>query len=323
MADEGARSLRSQFPRHLEIPVLLALSAVLLPLGLMVPTLNLSKLAGVSGSTYSIITGIYNLAQSGNPFLALLIFTFSLVFPILKLTVLIVLWFHGMKPERREQTLRVLRVLGKWSMLDVFVIVALVGAIQFGVLAEATPRVGIYLFSTAVLTCILVTLLESRLAQGPERRVGAGGPQSLAALPVALLALLLLGAGLFLPLLETKKWVFWSQDFSVLGAVGDMFRKGHYGLSAMVLVFVILVPLGKLLGQVVSLGFHRKGSTPGGLAGRLGFLDPWMMIDVFSLGVLVVAVQLGGIADVSPLPGLACFLAAVFLSASLSWIVKP
>jgi uncharacterized paraquat-inducible protein A len=46
------------------------------------------------------------------------------------------------------------------------------------------------------------------------------------------------------------------------------------------------------------------------------------MIDVFALGVLIVAVQLGGIADVSPRAGLGCFLAAVFLSASTSWIIR-
>src|SRR3979409_1616484 len=98
MTDERGQSLRKQFPGHPEIPILLALSAVLLPLGLLVPTLTLSKLAGISGSTYSIVTGILSLAHHGNALLALLLFTFSLVFPILKLTMLIVLWFHGMKP---------------------------------------------------------------------------------------------------------------------------------------------------------------------------------------------------------------------------------
>src|SRR5258706_3531578 len=110
MTEAGARSLRSQFPRRLEIPALLALSAVLLPLGIMLPTVTLSTMAGISGSTYSVITGILGLARDGNVFLALLIFTFSLIFPLLKLTMLIVIWFHGMKPDRREQALHALRV---------------------------------------------------------------------------------------------------------------------------------------------------------------------------------------------------------------------
>ena len=207
-------------------------------------------------------------------------------------------------------------------MLDVFVVVALVGAIQFGFLATATPRIGIYLYSGATLSSLLVTFLESGLAHGPGKSDRAQGLQSLAALPIALLALLLLGAGLALPLLETKKWLFWTQDFSILGAVTDLFRRGHYALPGMIVLFVILAPLGKLLGQMVLLFLRQKGTKPGMLAQTLEIVDKWMMIDVFALGVLIVTVQLGGIADVSPRPGMGCFLAAVVLSSSLSWVIK-
>jgi paraquat-inducible protein A len=322
MAGKEGGSLRSRFPRRLEIPILLAASAILLPLGLALPTVTLSTMAGISGSTYSVITGIVELARDGNLFLALLIFTFSLIFPIIKLAMLVVIWCHGMNPERREQALHALRVLGKWSMLDVFVVVALVGAIQFGMLATATPRIGIYLFSAAILSCMLVTVLESRRAHGPEKIDRSQGSQTLAALPIALLALLLLGAGLFLPLMEMQKLLFWSRDFSILGAVADMFRNGQYALTGMIVLFVIIAPLGKLLGQILLLFLRRGGPKQGRLARTLEIVDKWMMIDVFALGVLVVAVQLGGLADVSPRPGLGCFLAAVFLSASLSWVIK-
>jgi uncharacterized paraquat-inducible protein A len=125
-----------------------------------------------------------------------------------------------------------------------------------------------------------------------------------------------------LPLLETKKWIFWSQDFSVLGAVGGMAREGQYALTGMVVLFVIVAPLGKLLGQILLLFLRRSGPKHETLIRSLESLDKWMMIDVFALGVLIVAVQLGGIAQVTPRPGLGCFLAAVFLSASVSWIIR-
>jgi len=218
MSAERGRSLRAQFPKRHEIPALLAVGAVLLPLGLTLPTVTLSAMAGISGATYSVITGALNLAKGGNVLLALLIFTFSLMFPILKLGRLSAVWFHGMEPDRRERALHALRILGKWSMLDVFVAVSLVGAIQFGFLATATPRIGIYLFSTAVL--------------------------------------------------------------------------------------------------------RRSGPKHAALVRTLEEVDKWIMIDVFALGVLIVAVQLGGIADVSPPPGLGCFLASVILSASESWLIR-
>jgi paraquat-inducible protein A len=322
MTEARGRSLRSQFPRRQEIPLLLAAAAILLPLGLVLPTVTLSTMAGISGSTYSVITGILKLAQDGNVFLALLIFTFSLVFPIVKLAMLAVIWFHGMEPDRRERALHALRVLGKWSMLDVFVVSALVGAIQFGLLATATPKIGIYLFSAAILCCMIATFLESRLAHGPEKADRARASHSLAALPIVLLALLLLGAGLALPLMEMKKWIFWSRDFSILGAVAEMVREGQYALMAMIVLFVIVAPLGKLLGQILVLILRRGEARQGTLVRTLEIVDKWMMIDVFALGVLIVAVQLGGMADVSPRPGLGCLMGAVFLSSSLSWIIK-
>jgi len=322
MSEERGRSLRAQFPKRIDIPILLAASAVLLPLGLMLPTVTLSKMAGISGATYSVITGILNLAQGGNVLLALLIFTFSLIFPIVKLGMLVVIWFHAMEPDRRDRALHALRVLGKWSMLDVFVVVALVGAIQFGFLATATPRIGIYLFSGAILSCMVTTFLESRLAFSSEKPDRAQGSHSLTALPIAILALLLLGAGLFLPLMEMKKWLFWRQDFSILGAVEGMAREGQYALAGMVVLFVIVAPVGKLLGQILLLFLRRSGPKHAALIRTIELVDKWMMIDVFALGVAIVAVQLGGLADVSPRPGFACFLAAVFLSATLSWVIR-
>jgi len=318
----NVKSLREEHPRRYEVPLLLAGTVVLLPLGLVLPVLTLSKLGGASQTTFSVVTGILDLARSGNVFLALLIFTFSLVFPITKLTMLIGIWFRRIAPDRRDEALHALDVLGKWSMLDVFVVASLVGAIQIGLLATATPRVGIYLFSGAVLSCMVVTILESRLVHGRVKAKPVQGPQSLAALPIALLALGLLGAGWELPLMEVRKWLFWSRDYSLLAAVGRMFREGHYGLAALISLFVILAPMIKLLGQIGLLFLRRTGEKARRLSVILEQLDKWMMIDVFSLALVVVVVKIGALADVSPRAGLGCLLAGVFLSASLSWIQK-
>jgi paraquat-inducible protein A len=316
------KSLREEYPGRRDVPLLLAAAGVLLPLGLTLPTLTLSKIGGASESTFSVVTGIIDLARGGNVFLALLIFTFSLVFPMVKLTMLIAIWFRRIAPDRREEALHALKVLGKWSMLDVFVVASLVGSLQIGFLATATPRIGIYLFSGAALSSMVATVLESRLAHGREKTAERQGPRSLAALPIALLALVLLGAGLELPLMEVKKWIFWSRDYSVLAAVARMFREGHYGLAGIITLFVILAPLAKLLGQILLLFLRRTGEKQRRLSGMLEQLDKWMMIDVFALGLVVVVVKIGAIADVSPRSGLGCFLGGVFLSASLSWIHK-
>jgi paraquat-inducible protein A len=91
LTEEEGLSLRIAFPRRLDIPTLLAACTILLPLGLSLPTVTLSKMAGITDTDFSVITGILKLARDGNAFLALVIFSFSLVFPAIKLTRLVVI----------------------------------------------------------------------------------------------------------------------------------------------------------------------------------------------------------------------------------------
>jgi paraquat-inducible protein A len=56
--------------------------------------------------------------------------------------------------------------LGKWSMVDVFVVALLVAAIQVSIITNVAIHAGIYVFSGAVLASIaLLHLLERALAK--------------------------------------------------------------------------------------------------------------------------------------------------------------
>lgn len=207
-------------------------------------------------------------------------------------------------------------------MLDVFVVAVFVGILQFGFLASASPQVGIYLFSAAVLLSMIVTIVQSRLARvkedGPAPMHGPG----MASLPAALLSMLLLGAGLVLPLMEAEKWLFWNRDYSVVTATLAMAKEGDYVLALVVAVFVAILPLAMLAGQVMLVVLPASKGRAGGLGLFLRHLSKWTMVDVFALGLLIVLVQIGGIADVSPRLGLACFLGGALLSVLTTWLMK-
>jgi len=47
---------------------------------------------------------------------------FLIVFPCLKYLFMLIVWFIPMKPTRFVNFVRVQRFLGKWAMLDVFVL---------------------------------------------------------------------------------------------------------------------------------------------------------------------------------------------------------
>ena len=66
----------------------------------------------------------------------------------------------------RDRTLiyRIVEAVGRWSMVDVFVVSVLVALVQLGSLANITPNVGILAFaSVVVLTMIAALLFDPRL----------------------------------------------------------------------------------------------------------------------------------------------------------------
>jgi len=315
-------SLREQFPRRWDVPVLLGLAVVILPFGLMMPTLTLSQLAGTSHTTFSVTTGILDLYRGGDFFLAFLLFTFSFVFPIAKLVALSVLWLRKMSTSSRDTALHALKVLGKWSMLDVFVVVVFVGAVRLGILASATPRFGIYLFATAIVISMIVTYLEYRMAGTDAKDPGIKSKPGFATIPVSILGLVFLIAGLVLPLMEVKKWLFWNREFSIVQGAWTMVGEGQSLLAGLLVLFVVVIPVGTLLSQSVLVFLRRSEMPSGKLISFLEFVEKWAMVDVFALGLLIVVVEIHAIAEVTPGLGLGCLLAGAFLSMSSTWLIR-
>ncbi len=161
------KSLQELYPGRLDIPLLILLAGVLLGIGLILPVLTVQKIW--EKNTFSVISGIQNLYQEKHYFLVFIIFFFSVIFPVIKLCSLGVLWVVRLKEEHQKSILYWLELLGKWSMLDVFVVAVIVVAVKLGVLAKAEPRTGIYIFGAAVLISMIVTFLVDNLAKRPKR----------------------------------------------------------------------------------------------------------------------------------------------------------
>jgi paraquat-inducible protein A len=126
----------------------------------------------------TIFTGIVSLWQDGMGAIAAIVFIASILIPLLKLvglTWLLLAVRHG--PPRNARGLSrvylVLDLIGRWSMLDVFLAAFLSGVVRFGVLASVEPRRGIIAFAIAVVLTVLATdAFDPRLlwmARPPER----------------------------------------------------------------------------------------------------------------------------------------------------------
>lgn len=116
-----------------------------------------------SGQPQTILAGVSFLLHEGMWPLAALIFFASVLIPVMKILALAVLLASvqlGWSGRLRERTLlyRIVEGVGRWSMVDVFVIAILVSVVQLGALATITPGIGAIAFCLVVILTMLAAL---------------------------------------------------------------------------------------------------------------------------------------------------------------------
>ncbi len=159
-----AQSLRDRYPRRIEVPVLILASFVLLLIALSLPLLTVEKMV-LWKNEYSVIAGVHGLWEQGQYALAIILFFFSIVFPLFKLAMLGFIWFIRLAERKRQAVLHWLGILGKWSMLDVFVVAILIVLVKLGPLAKVQPQPGVYWFAAAIFLSMITSMYVDSLAQ--------------------------------------------------------------------------------------------------------------------------------------------------------------
>ena len=165
---EGVKkSLKDLHPDRRDVPVWIAAALAVLVAGLSLPILTVEKTVFWRHweNHYSVFVGIVELAKGGDWLLSLILFFFSMVFPFAKLFSLATLWYRRMSGAERAKTLHWLGILGRWSMLDVFVVAILIVAAKLRDLTQVQPRPGLYLFGLAIILSMLTTMHVERLAK--------------------------------------------------------------------------------------------------------------------------------------------------------------
>jgi paraquat-inducible protein A len=116
-----------------------------------------------SGAPDTIMSGVIELADSGMWPLAALVFFASITVPVLKLAGLIYLLVttqRGKTGQLRNRTViyRIVEAVGRWSMIDIFMISILVALVQLGQLATIEPGVGAVCFAAVVITTMIAAM---------------------------------------------------------------------------------------------------------------------------------------------------------------------
>jgi paraquat-inducible protein A len=140
------------------------------------PIMSAYKLG--TGSPDTIVSGVFRLLNSGQWPLALVVFIASVVIPLMKLITLTFLLISIQFQSRWRQSDRmrlykVIEYVGRWSMVDVFVIAILVGLVQFGTFARVEANIGSISFAAVVvLTMFAARTLDAHLIWDTSPRGG-------------------------------------------------------------------------------------------------------------------------------------------------------
>jgi len=160
--------LASRFQHSIQRTWALAIAAAVcyVPANIL-PIVTTQTLASSRSDT--ILSGVVVLYTSGSWPLALIVLVASVMIPLGKLAALAYLLIsvqRGSANGTRDRTrlYRMIELIGRWSMLDVFVVTFVVALIQFQPLMASQPGPGLPFFAAVViLTMLATTSFDPRL----------------------------------------------------------------------------------------------------------------------------------------------------------------
>ncbi|GAA4321339.1 paraquat-inducible protein A [Pigmentiphaga soli] len=117
----------------------------------------------VDRQTNTIMSGVIYLWLDGSYFVAGVVFMASIVVPIFKLAALIVLVVSVQmrstwRPVERTRLYRMVEAIGRWSMVDIFVVALLASLVRLDALATVTPEPGAIAFGAVVVFTMFASL---------------------------------------------------------------------------------------------------------------------------------------------------------------------
>ena len=108
----------------------------------------------------TIVGGVWDLVELGSVGIAAIVFFASVMIPVGKFVAIaylavIVRNTHRQDPTRLLHLYEVVEFIGRWSMIDVFVVAILAALVQFDLLATINPGIAAFCFALSVIFTML------------------------------------------------------------------------------------------------------------------------------------------------------------------------
>ena len=155
-------ALHYRIPNSIMRTWALLIAAVILyiPANLL-PIMRTASIVGSQENT--IMSGVIYFLVSGDWPLAVVVFVASILVPMFKLGVLTILVISSQRrsswrPMQRTRFYRIVERIGRWSMLDIFVVTLTVALVHFRSLAVITAGPGALSFGSVVILTMLASM---------------------------------------------------------------------------------------------------------------------------------------------------------------------
>ncbi len=164
-----------RLPNSLQKTTALTIAAAILYIpAITMPMMSITTFGQTNEQT--LLSGIIHLYQDGLWFIGSVVLVASIVVPIAKLGIMTYLCWSTYRGSSNNQPARLTlyrltEIIGRWSMIDVFVIALLVALVQFGILMSIVPESAALAFaSVVVLTMFAADTFDPRLIWDTNER---------------------------------------------------------------------------------------------------------------------------------------------------------
>ena len=171
MAEQLSRAaLVKAYPRAgWTIVAMLAASLGFFIAGIFLPFTSVTKL-WLFENQVSVYRGLIVLWKAGELFLFLILFVFTILFPFVKINSLLGLWlWPRLEQEQARRMYHFVSNLGKWSMLDVFVMAILVLTVKSSGVANIQVGTGFFLFFVSVMLTQTASLWTGKIVSSLDK----------------------------------------------------------------------------------------------------------------------------------------------------------
>ena len=159
VCDRCGSKTRRLKPKSLRLTLAFSLTALIFYVPANIFPFMTIELYGDRNSS-TIWGGVISLSTSGSWLIAVIVFLASILIPFLKLVILFYLALTANNQKHRELKTRLyhaIEAIGRWSMLDIFLLAILVAIVKLGHWTAVEPQTGSFLFALVVVFTMLAS----------------------------------------------------------------------------------------------------------------------------------------------------------------------